>query len=190
MAEDLPQSIESGLTYINVLPVEWQPISSGQDDTHDHYLQSNDSLLNAINDLEDYHVIENVDEHSLVMQEVARLDRKLNLMLDMLGSLLSQQQKIPDAVPVTLETEQVQWETAKPPERESQIEVRIYLSREYPLPLVLSGYVTNVTLDSAGCSVVTVQLDTLPNLIEDNLNKLIFRHHRRSIATARQPSEP
>lgn len=189
MSEDLSTIAESGLSYINVLPVEWQLLSSEQDDVLDRYLQSNESLLNAINDLEDHHVVESADEHSLVMQEVARLDRKLDLMLDMLGRILSQHQRIPQAAPVTLALEQVQWETTEPPEQKTHVEVRIYISQEYPMPLVLSGYVTKVTNGSAGRSLVTVELDTLPDPIENNLNKLIFRHHRRSIATARKPSE-
>ncbi len=189
MSDDLSTITESGLSYINVLPVEWYPLSSEQDDVIDRYLQSNESLLNAINDLEDHHVTESADEHSLVMQEVARLDRKLDLILDMLGSLLSQHQKIPPAVPVTLAIEQVQWESTEPPEQKIHVEVRIYISQEYPMPLVISGYVTQVTAGSAGRSLVAVQLDTLPDLVENNLNKLIFRHHRRSIATARKPAE-
>lgn len=189
MNDETPPITESGLSYLNVLPVEWQPVLSEQDDVHDRYLQSNESLLNAINDLEDHHIIEGADEHSLVMQEMARIDRKLNLMLDMLGRLLSSHQKNLEAVPITLATEQVQWESTEPPEQDAHIEVRIYISQEYPLPLVLSGYVASVTSASAGRSLITVKLDTLPDPLEDNLNKLIFRHHRRSVATARKPAE-
>jgi len=188
MSDDLSTIAESGLSYINILPVEWHPVSSEQDDILDRYLQSNESLLNAINDLEDHHAIESADEHSLVMQEVARLDRKLDLILDMLGRMLSQYQKIPPAVPVTLAIEQVQWETTEPPEQKMHVEIRIFISQEYPMPLVLSGCVTLVTQGSAGRSLVTVELDTLPDPLENNLNKLIFRHHRRSIATARKPT--
>ena len=130
-------------------------------------------LLRVILALDEYPA-----EHS---EELATLDFKVNIILELLGELLSRQLDLPAPVTLSLGATELMWTSdADLPAAGEHIELSIYLHRTFPRPFTLRGQVSEAQPGSCH-----VQLDSLPDSLQDMFEKFIFAHHRREVAHGR-----
>ncbi|NND69068.1 MAG: hypothetical protein HKN19_15870, partial [Halioglobus sp.] len=120
--------------------------------------------------------------------EIERLDRKINLVLDLVSQLVYQQLEIPQRCRVTISAKDLAWAEPEPPPPGSVLFVRAYIQHGTPKPLCFYGDVTSTDQDlrDGMCRVSYIGLSPA---VESWLDKLIFRHHRREVAFKRQHSD-
>jgi hypothetical protein len=178
-----------GLLYEDTLPLSWQEIGPTAPDRALSVQQANERLLRHLAAIEE-HRIEPADEgHPQIMQDLARLDLKVNLLLDMVGQLLSRQMVLPDPAPIKLGADRLQWTSRQsPPRPGDRLMVELYLNPRYPNPLTLLGTVEKVSQEGRG-HVIEMVYGDVGEVVKDGLEKMIFRHHRRHIAQSRRPSK-
>jgi hypothetical protein len=173
------------LAYEDVVPVQWLSLAKDPDvNIMAIYHERNMRVLQSLVALEEHGQLEKAAEDNLPhAADLARLDKKINLLLDLVGHLLSNQQKRPPAVPVRFNTLGAAWKNAKPLTVGEQGVLEIYLRDCIPEPLRLAGRVVQSELTGK----TKVRFGPLGDSINDLLSKLAFRRHRRSIAELRQP---
>ena len=135
--------------------------------------EENEKLLRVVLALDEYPA-----EHS---EELAALDFKMNIVLELLADMLTQQLDLPTAVELRLGSSELIWEGGKQfPVIGEYIELSIYLHKTFPRPLLVRAQVTH--LGENNCKVA---LDELPEGLQDMFDKFIFAHHRREVANSR-----
>jgi hypothetical protein len=171
---------DSGLVYSGSLPLSLE-LRSGPPQEHEllRANESNEVLLRSVSVLEEK--IDH-DENDELAQELKRQDMKLNLILDMIGTLLMQQQMIPGAREIQLTASGLRLAIAPNPAMTQNCRVQLYIEPAIPKPLTLFGHCQ--ASDQAGMT--DVVFHGLSQVVTDHLDKFIFRHHRRRIAQARK----
>lgn len=162
----------------------------------------NDDVLRMVLSLDEASAAGKTDEgeHSAEMQ---RLEFKVNLMMEMLGELYSQNMQFPDPVPVKLGAYSASWmvdESETLPAIGSYLALSVYLSRRYPRPLVLFAQVSNIIEVPVGGVVnpesfsptmeawIEADFLSMPQQTLDTLERFVFRQHRRFVAFSRRKS--
>ncbi|HMV39999.1 MAG TPA: PilZ domain-containing protein [Plasticicumulans sp.] len=113
--------------------------------------------------------------------ELLRLERKLDLVLELLGRLLIRAENLPPLHKVRLSAETVLWQSDEIPSP-GPVAVELHLDLRYPLPLCLSG---NAQVDG---DQVRVDFASADPTLRDALERLIFLLHRRRLGRERRPS--
>jgi Atypical PilZ domain, cyclic di-GMP receptor len=168
------------LAYQDVLPLQWRALPGTVDQAVvASFTDRNMRMLQACAAIEDHGSSEKTDDDS---PELQRLDFKINLLLDLVGQLLVANRPRPPAVPVRFNALGAVWRAAAPlPEAGAQGIAEIYLRDCLAEPLRLVGRVTNVSPDGQ----VKVRFAPVGEAVEDLIEKLTFRRHRRQIAESR-----
>lgn len=186
MSNPSSDSSNSGLVYEDVLALRCKVIAGplvGAELMRMH--QSNEEVLRIVHSLDEYYP-ELTDEHG-VGQELARMDFKLNLLLDLVSEVLAYYHDTPQRTPVKLSVDGIEWQSSQPPELHKLVLMEIYLNNKYPHPIFLPGRVEYVQALVTGSN-IRVVFDSLDEIIQAWLEKIIFRHHRRQIASTRRHS--
>ncbi len=168
----------------DVLPVLWRPAAAPPDPQSLAGLsERNYQILRAWDDLEDRGP-ELSDENSPLGTELQRLDRKLTLLLDLVGQMLCVNQPRPPAVAVCFNALGAEWRLSQPPpEVGAPGIVEIYLRECVAQPLRFAGSATAVT----GGGELTVRFVPLDDAVASLIGKIAFRRHRRQIAGRLSP---
>ena len=168
------------------LPLAWKPLAAHPEPLVFGRLQlANQKALHAALHLDEYALEDTADERDPNARELGRIDFKINLLLDLVGHLLLQHATLPPEVRVTLTPAEIQWTCESAPELGGLVQIEIYLNPKYPRPLALIGQVAGVT-GLAPELVVAVRLDPLAEALQESLEQIIFRHHRRLIAHSKR----
>jgi len=180
--------IEGRLVYQDSIPLAWKALQTRPNPAEIILLQnSNEEILKALYALDESHM-ENDDPHDLYAQQFMRMDAKINFLMDMVGQLLLKSLILPEQHAVSLLSTGVHWDDKLAPKVDEYIHIELYLKINYPKPLILPAVVNSVDYVSAEEFKITANFDGLTTLVEESLEKLIFRHHRRLIAmTRREP---
>lgn len=178
-------TLGQGLVYEDMLPLRWRGVDVRHTTLELARLQeTNDEILRTLGMLDEY-LAESSEEHTPLSQEMLRVETKLNLLLALVGQLFTLHYPQPPARPVKLGPRAVEWVTADGLPLGDYGVVELYLSPRCPRPLVLPGVVRKVEALPGGHS-IGVEFLGLGDAVTDRLEKIIFRHHRRSIALARR----
>lgn len=186
MNDDVTGSLGEGVVYADDLPIQWQALSAAPDTAVlGRWDVANERVLRLVGVLEE-NTPEPGEEHSLGGHELARLDFKLNLALELLGYIVRHQLDLPDARPVRLHSAGVEWDcdASEAPAMGQRVQLALYLNPVMPNPMTIYGEVTHSAPSDAGVR-VAVAFSGMSEGVQDLLDKLIFRHHRRSIAHSR-----
>jgi hypothetical protein len=171
---------ESGLVFSGSLPLSLELMSGApQENELLRANESNELLLRSVSVLEEK--IDH-DENDELVQELKRQDMKLNLILDMIGTLLMQQQVIPAAREIQLSGTGVRLGISANPVANQHCRIQLYIEPAIPKPLILFGQCH----PSSEAGMTEVVFSGVSQAVTDNLEKFIFRHHRRRIAQARK----
>jgi hypothetical protein len=184
MDEPLSDSSVMGLTFEDRLPLVWTPLGSPLEAAQLAKVQlANQETLYLISSLEE-HPSERIEQGNHP-QEVGRLDFKINLLLDLVGQLLVRQMTLPEPVLVRLTPTEIQWEAQIAPAVGSLVQIETYLNLKYPKPITFIGRVSSIRPLSASFS-IAVSLEGLSESLQQAIESLIFRHHRRLVAYSRR----
>lgn len=184
---DLRDPLAEGIVYEDILPLGWRLIDEFPGDAQlEHINHSNESFLKSFASLDENafprHEFE--DEHTDYAQELVRLDLKINLLLELVGHVLSRQLNLPMPVRTRMNSSGIEWFGFGLPTAGSRVLLELYLHSRYPRPLELPGSVVAVGgLDRNDSA--KIRFHGLSDSLRESLDKLIFRHHRRKIASAR-----
>jgi len=179
-------SIEGRPVYQDCIPIAWKALQTRPNPAEIVLLQnSNDEILKALYALDESRM-ETDDPHDLQVQQLMRMDAKINFLMDMVGQLLLKSLVLPEQHNVSLLSTGVHWDDKHAPKVDEYIHIELYLKINYPKPLILPAVVNSVDNVSAEEFKITASFEDLTTSVEESLEKLIFRHHRRLIAMTRQ----
>ena len=173
------------LAYEDVLPVVWrrlpEPFDAG---LLGSFADRNLRVLQALGALDEQGQVEKPDDNSPHAADIARLDLKLNLLLDMVGQLLIAKVPRPKAVPIRFNALGAVWHAAAPhPEMGGHGVLEIFMRDCIAEPLRLVGRIASVGPDGRVKARIVPPGDNIADLME----KLAFRKHRRQIAGTKGP---
>jgi hypothetical protein len=173
------------LAYGDALPTTWQALAAPLDRLEIASMtEQNLRLLQTCAALEEHGAGEKSEEGLAYGPDPARLELKLNLLLELVGQLVAQQRPRPPAVPIRFNAVGAAWRPAAPPPppRERGV-LEIHLQSDLAQPLRMLGEIVSVGSDS----VVKARFEHPGDAVADLVEKLAFRRHRRQVAGARQP---
>ena len=147
---------------------------------------ANETILRSVSAMEEYRSSVVQDDQLGVEADIARLDNKLNVLLSMVSELIKKEHDIPEAVPVLLSVQAIEWWSEKEPMLGENIQLELYINNSYPTPLLLSGKVEMVENLEEGIFHVVVNFMGMNEAVTDQFEKFIFRHHRRGVALSRR----
>jgi len=180
MVNDKESSV-GGLTFTDNISIAWNPVDYQPDEAHLALVnESNDSFLRAVSAIGEFSR-EIPEEDPGISQEIARLDLKVNLLLDLVGQLIYKQLNIPEKSRVTVSGNEIEWQASDTPEPGLTVFVQAYIQHGTPKPLCFYGKVVSSQEDHDSGR-ARVRYVGLCGSAQSWLEKLIFRHHRREIA--------
>lgn len=178
--------LDEGIVYRATLPLAWKPVPAMPSAEAQAQINETNVALLAMFGVLDEHPAEFKGGEPEVVQAIARLDIKIGLVLELVGELLRHQLALPKAFPVALSEQGLSWivEPTTAPARGDLVRMDIYLKTGYPRPLRCWGEVISVEHSGRGVK-IAARFRGMAEDMRDGLSKLIFRHHRRLIASQR-----
>jgi len=178
-------SFFQGLYYESHISLVWQLVDSLPGDNELVKInEDNSRFLKALAALNEG-APEAGEELPQTAAELQRLDLKLNLLLEMVGQLLASQRTLPAPTQVRLGHAAIEWVAQDCPPPGAQICIEVYLRSELPSPLKFHGVAVLADPEDGSASAskrVQVRFVGLNPTLQDDLEKFIFRRHRRSVA--------
>jgi hypothetical protein len=178
MTDQSSESFGTRLVLEESLPLRWRVVETPA--TAARTLLANEETLRVILSFDEHHV-EASDENPEFVQDLQRLETKINLILELVSQVLARQLQLPEALPVRLSAHEIEWETSSAPAVGSSVLLELYVCTRYPRPLFLTA-----TVQGFANGRVRAVFDDLGESVQDLLERLIFRHHRRQIAATRR----
>ncbi len=175
------------LAYEDVVPIAWRPLPEPFNPTIvGSYADRNLRTLQALSALEEHGQADKPDENSPHAADIARLDMKVNLLLDMMGQLLIASQPRPRATSIRFNTLGAVWQGTPPyPALGNQGVLEVYMRDCIADPLRLVGRIASIAPDGR----IKARFIPPGEPIADLMEKLAFRKHRRQIAGAKHPKK-
>jgi len=175
-----------GLSYEDLVPFSWHEVSADMpipELLHAH--ESNEELLRSVSVLEEY-AQDSSDDNSVMNHEIVRIECKVDMLMDMVASLLHEHIDIPDSTPIRLGGNGVQWVSETVPAVGTHVQISFYLNRKFPKPVVLFGQVVQSNdNDNEDEYNVTAIFEHMVDVVQSLLDKQVFRQHRRAVALER-----
>jgi len=176
--------LDQSLAYEGELALEWRAgdgvVTASQ---RERLNAANERALRLLAVLEEHHA--DTAEDPASGQDLARLEFKINLILELVGGWLAQQRDQPAPILARLSSRAVRWRApAAIPQTQAAGEVVLYLHPALPYPLRLPA-----VIHSAG-EMVEAHFEGLSETLVALLEKTIFRRHRRQVALTRPTRDP
>jgi hypothetical protein len=176
--------LDNELAWQDKLPVAWKPLARPLDAASIAALtERNLKILQVCAALEEQGAVDKQDDSAPHAADLARLETKVNLLLELVGQILAALGPRPPATLVRFNAHGAQWHPLQPVQAGEHGLLEIWLKPSLPQPLTLPANVTHVTKDGQ----VKAGLVPPGEAIADLIEKLAFRHHRRHVAGVRQP---
>ncbi|MES2626579.1 MAG: PilZ domain-containing protein [Pseudomonadota bacterium] len=173
------QSTEKGLEFNGRLPLSVEKIARIPGAAELVTINmGNEQLLRTVMLLEEKL---DVDEDDEVLQELKKQDMKINLLLDMLSTLLIQNNAIPPAQDITLTDSWVRLKGDDLTQFDGECCVKLYINPAMPRPLMLYG----ACKQFADTNELQITFQGMSQNLVNGLDKFIFRFHRRMVANSR-----
>lgn len=182
---ELGNSENQGLIYEGLLPFRWHPVD-GETSSLDlaKIDADNEEVLRFI-DVLDEHPSESSVEHTNINQELAKIEVKFDLILNLVTQLMSVYFPLPSPVHVKVTPSGIQWISSEAINPGEYGQVEIYMSTRCPRALVFPARIELNENEGEGYR-VSAKFSEMSDSIREHLEKLIFRHHRRGVALARR----
>lgn len=177
-----------GLSFTDNISVSWSGVESPPDAAQlTKVNESNETFLRAVSALGSLSS-DASEEEAAVSQEIARLDLKVNMLLDLVSQLIYAQLDIPPRTQVTISSDALQWCTSEPPATGACVFMEVYIQHGTPKPLCFYGEIISSAEEHAS-GIARTNYFGLSSAAKGWLDKLIFRHHRREVAYRRANAE-
>ncbi len=182
----MPESfLGEGLVYEESLPVAWAPGPLAEGLVLARLNADNQQLLAAEASLDEVRVPDALkDESAALVQELQRLEFKINILLRLTAEIAVRGSRLPPPSRVRLSSHVLEWfgEHA-PPQAEPGL-LTLYINPALPQSVKFPCIVESHRL-AEGQRVAQLRFAGLSDAVVQLLDKLIFRHHRRLVAGAR-----
>jgi hypothetical protein len=134
-------------------------------------------------------IVDPGEEQSGTDSVLMQLDFKVNVMMELLGYYLAQNSKLPREKQIMLNSSSVHWIQEEEVEfkENDYLLVQLYLKSEYPKPVSFPTQCALIEKQDNLCQ-ITSNFYGFSESVVDQLDKLIFREHRRNIAL-RKPAQ-
>lgn len=177
-----------GINYSDNLPIEWEILSElpSQGEIQRNNNTNEELLQNLLLHDEASQDVEEI-EKGAAQEHFKRLETKLDLLLSLVAEMIAERRRLPREHLLSLAASGLRVSTqADELTRLSDgdlLRLRIYLDPQIPRPFDICGHI--VAVQASGFVLRFCQLE--PHL-QDLLDKWVFRHHRRAIASSRLSS--
>jgi hypothetical protein len=174
--------LDNELAYQDVLPVQWMAMWEPPDRFDLLGLEeTNLLLLQACVAVEEHPARDRNEDLGPLAGEIARLDFKLNLVMQLLAKLVSKD-RMPPASPILFNSLGASWTCiGQTPPVGGHGLLRVQLRSSLPQPLELPAQVMSVE-----GSVAKVKFPGLSEQVAELIQRLAFLRHRRHIADVRK----
>jgi hypothetical protein len=183
----------SGLSYQDVLPLRFRALPAVPEGATLAAINAgNLQVLIAELSLDDHHPAFDKlpEELAPLAQDLHRLESKLNLLIQLVARFAGADGKAPPAVAWRLHAHGLEWISAEGGGKPGSFgQVELYLSRNLPQPLTLPGRVCPPLRDPQG-EWQRLAFEGLSEKVTEQLERHVFRHHRRSVAGQRAHPKP
>lgn len=142
----------------------------------------NTTLLRALLMLDDPHA--GVDTEHGRNDAIQQLERRIDLLLIMASTALRGMNTIPEERPCVLSARSLHWGSEEAVGVGRRVWARIYLRHRIALPLMLPGQIVEESVEN-DLLWHRLQIEPLDEALQNDLERFIFRHHRRQIARQR-----
>jgi hypothetical protein len=171
-----------GLIFEETLPVAWTPGVLAEGSQLARLNADNHQLLGAESSLDEVRVHEALkDESPALLNELQRLEYKVNILLRLTAELSMRSSGLPAAERVRLSSRALEWFAAKIPPVGSTGLLGLYINPALPQPVKIPCTVFGERLVDGGRA-AQLRFVGLNEAVTEMLEKLIFRHHRRLVA--------
>lgn len=182
MNDNITQRFAQQLAYEGELRIEWQPlVALPTGEALMRLRDANLTVLNLVSAVEEHHADGADDEGG---GELVRLDAKVNLLLELVQRLVARDQRPPAGLRVRFNAHGVSVAQSDRLLSEQWVTVFIHLDACRAMPLELPAQVVALP-DQAQ---VLLAFQDIGPAIEEALDRLVFRYHRRQIAIDRRNS--
>lgn len=178
--------VTDGLAYVAQLPFAWQPLPALP--AGEAARQQSEAARDVLRMLLTLALGpgEAVDDGSATVAgersgELLRLERKLDLALELLGRLLARAEELPPVHEVRLTADALLWQSAEIL-TSGPVSIELHLDPRYPLPLRLCGHA------QVEGEWIRVGFGNVDPALHDALERLIFLYHRRRLGRERRPA--
>jgi Atypical PilZ domain, cyclic di-GMP receptor len=174
-----------GLVFEEALPVVWTPGPLAEGLALARLNSDNHQLLGAESSLDEVRVHEALkDESPALVHELQRLEYKVNILLRLTAELALRNSGLPPAERVRLTPRALEWFAEQTPAVGSTGLLAVYINPALPQPVKIPCVVAGERLHD-NVRAVQMRFSGLSEAVIEQLEKLIFRHHRRLVAGAR-----
>lgn len=171
-----------GISLFERLPLSWQPMDIGDMNELDH---ANHETARALQALAVYEEMprETGSESHHSSPEIMHLQIKVDVLLSLVGRLMSSHEGVPPRHSVVLRGHSVEWSgpdqsKAKPGDTGY---VLIYPNPVLPLPLRLPAKIVG-SVERSGSRWLQTRFEHLSPAVGAGMEKMVFRRHRRQVA--------
>ena len=166
------------------MPASWSGCALPDEAALARLNADNQDLLGADATLHEVRVPEALkDESPALLHELQRLDYKLNILLRLTAELTMRQNFVPPAQPLRFTSSALEWQGDPVAQIGSTGLLKLYVNPSLPQPLVIPAVVGGISHNDVPTT--RLQFTGLSAAVVDLIEKMIFRHHRRSIAGAK-----
>jgi len=118
------------------------------------------------------------------VQELQRLEYKVNILLRLTAELALRNSGLPPPQRVRLTSRAVEWFGEQRPAVGSTGLLAVYINSALPQPIKIPCVVVGERTHEGECA-VQMRYSGMSDAVVEQIDKLIFRHHRRLVAGAR-----
>ena len=173
------------LIYEEALPVIWTAGALAEGLALARLNADNHQLLGAEASLDEVRVHEALkDESPALVHELQRLEYKVNILLRLTSDFILRSSGLPAAQRVKMTSRALEWFADQMPAVGSTGFLSIYINSALPQPVKIPCLVCGERL-ADNLRAAQLRFIGLSDAVTEQLEKLIFRHHRRLVAGAR-----
>ena len=170
------------LTYEEALPVMWTAGPMAEGLVLARLNTDNHQLLGAEASLDEVRVQDALkDESPALVHELQRLEYKVNILLRLTAEFVLRNSALPPAQRIKLSSWALEWFGEQTAAVGSTGLLTLYITSALPQPLKIPCVVCGERL-ADGVRAAQLRFNGLSDAVVGQLEKLIFRHHRRLVA--------